>query len=65
MRDDERLSIGYDNLLIGIPRLRQLRMPSNSCLIPMDFRDDIKECYGQYDQTKEDTTAFGLQQGTA
>ncbi|TPP55950.1 Polycystic kidney disease protein 2 [Fasciola gigantica] len=65
MRDDTRLSIGYDNLLIGVARLRQVRMASNSCMIPMDFRSDIKECYGQYDITKEDKSSFGLQNGTA
>ncbi|VDP85309.1 unnamed protein product [Echinostoma caproni] len=65
MRADGRQSICYDNLIIGVPRVRQLRMSSNSCLIPTDFREDIRECYGPYDVTHEDKTSFGPMNGTA
>ncbi|RTG82090.1 uncharacterized protein DC041_0008743 [Schistosoma bovis] len=59
------LTLLYQNRLIGVPRLRQLRMSSNSCMIPVYFADDIKECYGQYQEANEDKKPFGLKNGTA
>ncbi|CAH8572053.1 unnamed protein product [Schistosoma mattheei] len=59
------LTLLYQNRLIGVPRLRQLRMSSNSCIIPVYFADDIKECYGQYQEANEDKKPFGLKNGTA
>ena len=32
----------YSNRLLGIPRMRQLRVTNQSCLIPEDFKDAIK-----------------------
>ena len=37
----ERL-IMYSNRLLGVPRLRQLRVTNQSCLIPQDFEKAIK-----------------------
>ncbi|CAH8606063.1 unnamed protein product [Heterobilharzia americana] len=59
------LTLLYQNLLIGVPRLRQLRMPSNSCLVPIYFSDDIKECFAEYQESSEDKQPFGLENGTA
>ncbi|GAA37006.2 polycystin 2 [Clonorchis sinensis] len=63
--DSEHLSVSSENLLIGMPRLRQLRMASNSCVVPSDFRQEIKECYGPYEIRLEDKSPFGLGNGTA
>ncbi|KAF5406231.1 Polycystin 2 like 1 transient receptor potential cation channel [Paragonimus heterotremus] len=63
--DEEHLSVRYDNHLIGVPRLRQLRVSYNSCVVPVDFRKDIKECYGPYSISSEDRSPFGMKNGTA
>ena len=34
--------IMYANRLLGVPRLRQLRVTNQSCLIPEDFKEAIK-----------------------
>ncbi|KAL4640930.1 polycystic kidney disease 2-like 1 protein [Arapaima gigas] len=57
--------IYYDNLLLGIPRIRQLKVKPNSCTIPKDFQKDIKNCFDVYYKDKEDNRSFGLINGTA
>ncbi|VDL91743.1 unnamed protein product [Schistocephalus solidus] len=57
--------IAYDALLLGLPRLRQLRMASNSCTIPQDFQSQISKCYNAYTVGTEDTSAFGPKNSTA
>eukprot|EP00069_Balaena_mysticetus_P022085 bmy_14125T0 len=47
--------IYYENLLLGAPRLQQLR----------DFREDILSCYDVYSPDKEEQLPFGLLNGTA
>ncbi|CAL8088269.1 unnamed protein product [Calicophoron daubneyi] len=65
MWTDNSLSVNYDNHLIGVPRIRQLRMSNKSCLIPEEFQSDIKECFGTYSKDHEDKQPFGLKNGTA
>ncbi|XP_038197320.1 polycystin-2 isoform X2 [Arvicola amphibius] len=62
---DNRSFIFYENLLLGVPRLRQLRVRNGSCSIPRDLRDEIKECYDVYSVSSEDRTPFGPRNGTA
>ncbi|XP_031240865.1 polycystic kidney disease 2-like 1 protein [Mastomys coucha] len=57
--------IYYENLLLGVPRLRQLRVRNNSCVVHEDFREDILNCYDVYSLDKEDQLPFGLLNGTA
>ncbi|VDN36096.1 unnamed protein product [Dibothriocephalus latus] len=57
--------IAYDALLLGLPRLRQVRMSSNSCTIPKDFQSQINKCYSTYTAGTEDKTAFGSKNSTA
>lgn len=57
--------IYYENLLLGVPRIRQLKVQNNSCVVHTDFRDDISGCYDVYSKEKEDTNIFGLLNGTA
>ncbi|ELW49349.1 Polycystic kidney disease 2-like 1 protein [Tupaia chinensis] len=40
--------IYYENLLLGAPRLRQLRVRNDSCVVHEDFREDILSCYDVY-----------------
>ena len=50
--------IMYSNRLLGVPRLRSLRVTNNSCLVPVAFTDAIKVCYDSYDKTIEDEDDF-------
>ncbi|XP_032488120.1 polycystin-2 isoform X1 [Phocoena sinus] len=62
---DDRSFIYYENLLLGVPRIRQLRVRNGSCSIPLDLRDEIKECYDVYSVSSEDRAPFGPRNGTA
>ncbi|XP_071808292.1 polycystin-2-like protein 1 isoform X3 [Asterias amurensis] len=63
--DDARGYIFYENKLLGVPRIRQLKVTNSSCVVHSDFRDDIKQCYAPYSESVEDKQAFGLMNGTA
>ncbi|XP_037353078.1 polycystic kidney disease 2-like 1 protein [Talpa occidentalis] len=57
--------IYYENLLLGVPRLRQLRVRNDSCVVHEDFREDILSCYDVYSPEKEEKLPFGPFNGTA
>uniref|UniRef100_A0A8C1XIV0 Polycystic kidney disease 2-like 1 n=1 Tax=Cyprinus carpio TaxID=7962 RepID=A0A8C1XIV0_CYPCA len=57
--------IYYENLLLGVPRIRQLKVKNNSCKVHKDFQQEIMECFNVYSDTKEDDSMFGLINGTA
>ncbi|KAM3834677.1 polycystin-2-like protein 1 [Vipera latastei] len=57
--------IYYENLLLGVPRVRQLKVQNNSCVVHDDFKEDIAGCYDVYNKEKENTSPFGLLNGTA
>nr|XP_695404.3 polycystic kidney disease 2-like 1 protein [Danio rerio] len=57
--------IYYENLLLGVPRVRQLKVKQNSCKVPTDFKKEISDCFDVYNIKKEDDGAFGLINGTA
>ncbi|KAJ8248344.1 hypothetical protein GJAV_G00241000 [Gymnothorax javanicus] len=57
--------IFYENLLLGVPRMRQLKVTNNSCKVHSDFRQNITDCYDVYSIQKEDTDPFGRMNGTA
>ncbi|NP_001239172.1 polycystic kidney disease 2-like 1 protein [Oryzias latipes] len=57
--------IYYENMLLGVPRMRQIKMKNNSCKVHQDFKDEIFGCYDVYDEKKEDDLNFGLINGTA
>ncbi|KAK3090686.1 hypothetical protein FSP39_013743 [Pinctada imbricata] len=48
--------IYYENKLLGVPRIRQLKVSSNSCVVHDDFKDVIRECYDSYSSNLEDKT---------
>ncbi|KAM4052642.1 polycystin-2 isoform 1-T1 [Anomaloglossus baeobatrachus] len=62
---ENRSFIYYENLLLGVPRLRQLKVRNGSCSVPEDLKDEITECYDMYSVRNEDTAPFGLRNGTA
>ncbi len=52
--------IYYENKLLGVPRLRQLRVQKNSCKVHSLFEGSIKECYDSYSLFSEDKKPFGI-----
>lgn len=44
-----------DSKLLGVPRLRQVKVKEGSCDIPDAFDDIIYQCYGKYSTSNEDT----------
>lgn len=57
--------IYYENLLLGVPRLRQVKVRNGSCSVHGDLTDKVQDCYSMYSPTNEDKAAFGLKNGTA
>ncbi|XP_006007388.1 polycystin-2 [Latimeria chalumnae] len=54
-----------ENLLLGVPRIRQVKVRNGTCEIHEDLKDEIKDCYDVYSVGNEDTSQFGLMNGTA
>ncbi|NXR13418.1 PK2L2 protein, partial [Semnornis frantzii] len=52
--------IYYENLLLGVPQIRQLKVHHNSCSIHSYFRDTLEGCYSEYRHDAEDRSDFGL-----
>uniref|UniRef100_A0A5F8GGN5 Polycystin 2 like 1, transient receptor potential cation channel n=1 Tax=Monodelphis domestica TaxID=13616 RepID=A0A5F8GGN5_MONDO len=61
----EHSFIYYENLLLGVPRLRQLKVRNDSCAVHEDFQEDILGCYDVYSPDKEERLPFGPLNGTA
>uniref|UniRef100_A0A4W4H2S9 Polycystin-2 n=1 Tax=Electrophorus electricus TaxID=8005 RepID=A0A4W4H2S9_ELEEL len=57
--------IYYENLLLGVPRLRQVKVLNESCPVHEDLREEVYDCYSTYSPSSEDTGSFGLKNGTA
>ncbi|XP_059178579.1 polycystin-2-like protein 1 [Physella acuta] len=51
--------IYYENKLLGVPRLRQLRVSTNSCTVNEEFETFITDCYAMYSKDDEDQQPFG------
>lgn len=52
-------------MLLGVPRMRQIKIKNNSCKVPEDFKNEIAECFDVYNEKKEDDLSFGLINGSA
>ncbi|XP_015913984.2 polycystin-2 [Parasteatoda tepidariorum] len=61
----EDRNVLYENRLLGSPRLRQLRVRNDSCVVHDDFKSSISECYDVYSPQVEDKRSFGVLNGTA
>uniref|UniRef100_A0A8C1U6P5 Polycystin-2 n=1 Tax=Cyprinus carpio TaxID=7962 RepID=A0A8C1U6P5_CYPCA len=57
--------IYYENLLLGVPRLRQLKVHNESCSVHEDLRDEVYDCYSVFSPANEDKSPFGPKNGTA
>ena len=65
LADDEKGYIYYENKVMGLARLRQLKVRNDTCEIPEDFENEIKECFASYAPANEDINDFGPGNGTA
>ncbi|XP_072280528.1 polycystin-2-like protein 1 [Pyxicephalus adspersus] len=63
--NNQQSFIYYENLLLGVPRMRQLKVQNNSCIVHKDFRDEVNGCFDIYSKEEEDKNKFGLINGTA
>uniref|UniRef100_UPI00398F2334 polycystin-2-like protein 1 n=1 Tax=Pristiophorus japonicus TaxID=55135 RepID=UPI00398F2334 len=55
--------IYYENMLLGVPRIRQVKVMNNSCVVHKDFRQDITGCYDIY--TTDNENKSPINNGTA
>uniref|UniRef100_H2Y8T3 EF-hand domain-containing protein n=1 Tax=Ciona savignyi TaxID=51511 RepID=H2Y8T3_CIOSA len=62
--EDDLGYIYYENKLLGVPRIRQLKVRNGSCEVHPDFQEEITACYDSYSQ-KKDVSPFGPENGTA
>ncbi|XP_070544814.1 polycystin-2-like protein 1 isoform X3 [Ptychodera flava] len=65
LTDDEQGYIYYENKLLGVPRIRQLKVRNDSCFVHSDFESEIKQCYDHYSESVEEKNPFGKMNGTA
>ncbi|XP_050761052.1 polycystic kidney disease 2-like 2 protein [Gymnogyps californianus] len=52
--------IYYENLLLGVAQIRQLKVRNNTCSIYPYFRTFLEDCYSEYRYRAEDRSDFGL-----
>lgn len=52
--------IYYENKLLGVPRLRQLRVKKGSCKVHKLFKNQISECYDSYSIFDEEKEPYGI-----
>ncbi|NXI96187.1 PK2L2 protein, partial [Psophia crepitans] len=52
--------IYYENLLLGVAQIRQLKVRNNTCSIYPYFHTFIEDCYSEYRYRAEDRSDFGL-----
>ncbi|KAI5753480.1 hypothetical protein M8J77_000560 [Diaphorina citri] len=58
-------NVMYENKLIGLPRIRQLKVRNDSCEVHPDLTDLFRRCYDSFSEGYEDRRPFGIGSGTA
>ena len=53
------------NKLVGVPRIRQLRVRSQTCIVLSAFKEQILDCYAGFSDETELRTSFGTGNGSA
>ncbi|XP_010070750.1 PREDICTED: polycystic kidney disease 2-like 2 protein, partial [Pterocles gutturalis] len=51
--------IYYENLLLGVAQIRQLKVRNNTCSIYPSFHSFLEDCYSKYHYQAEDRSEFG------
>lgn len=62
---DRRLYLLGENVLLGPPRLRQVRVRNGSCAVHELFKLQFSDCFGPFVGADEDRRPFGVGRGTA
>ncbi len=57
--DSKSTYVADENRILGLARLRQVRVRSDSCVVPLDFRQEIKFCFADWASSTEDKKAYG------
>ncbi|CAH1970952.1 unnamed protein product [Acanthoscelides obtectus] len=65
MKDENAMNIMYDNRVLGVPRIRQVKVRNDTCVVHTYFRDRFKGCYGRYNSLNADKDDFGPGGATA
>ncbi|NXC42107.1 PK2L2 protein, partial [Penelope pileata] len=52
--------IYYENLLLGVAQIRQLKVRNDTCSIYPYFQSLLEDCYSEYSYRAEDKSDFGL-----
>ncbi|KAL1505909.1 hypothetical protein ABEB36_005358 [Hypothenemus hampei] len=64
-QSNKPLVILNENYILGVPRIRQVKVTENSCEIHGYFRRLFLHCYSIFGTQNEDRSSFGLNQPTA
>jgi len=48
----------FENKILGLPRLRQLRVTNHSCTVYKKFQATIPECFGTYSASRENQSNY-------
>ena len=51
-------NIMYENRVLGLPRIRMLKVGNKSCIIEKDFEKAIRVCFAPYAQRHEDKLTY-------
>ncbi|XP_045678608.1 polycystic kidney disease 2-like 2 protein isoform X2 [Phyllostomus hastatus] len=63
--NDKSSRIYYENIVLGVPRVRQLKVRNNTCKVYPSFRPlNMTDCYAKYTSENEDVSDFGLKHDT-
>nr|AKN21732.1 PKD2L-2 [Schmidtea mediterranea] len=65
MPANEQNYIYFENKLLGVPRIRQIRVKNNSCIIPNILQNKVNQCYAAYSRNIELKESFGFQNSSA
>uniref|UniRef100_A0A8B9V134 Polycystin 2 like 2, transient receptor potential cation channel n=1 Tax=Anas zonorhyncha TaxID=75864 RepID=A0A8B9V134_9AVES len=61
---ENRSHIYYENLLLGVAQVRQLKVHNKTCSSYPRFQNFTKDCYPSYRYNAEDKSDFGLKNGS-
>lgn len=51
-------NVMYENRILGLPRIRMLKVGNKTCDVPEDFKKAIRVCFAPYSQDKEDKLTY-------
>ena len=51
-------NVMYENRILGLPRIRMLKVGNKSCEVPLDFQQAIRVCFAPYKEQFEDQLTY-------